>query len=57
MISFFKKNFVKSELKTASSIPNNFFFALSLQATWGVFDRENTLRRAMADTLHEAGHL
>merc|ERR1719510_2213253 len=28
-----------------------------LQATWGVFDRENTLRRAMADTLHEAGHL
>ena len=28
-----------------------------LQATWGVFDRENTLRRAMADSLHEAGHL
>ena len=29
----------------------------ALQATWGVFDRENTLRRAMADSLHEAGHL
>ena len=28
-----------------------------LQATWGVFDRENTLRRAMADSLNEAGHL
>lgn len=28
-----------------------------LQATWGVFDRDNTLRRAMADSLHEAGHI
>ena len=28
-----------------------------LQATWGVFDRDNTLRRAMADSLHEAGHV
>ena len=28
-----------------------------LQATWGVFDRDNTLRRAMSDSLHEAGHL
>ena len=28
-----------------------------LQATWGVFDRENTLRTAMADSLHEAGHM
>lgn len=28
-----------------------------LQATWGVFDRDNTLRRAMADSLHEAGHM
>lgn len=26
-----------------------------LQATWGVFDRDNSLRRAMSDTLHEAG--
>ena len=26
-----------------------------LQATWGVFDRDNTLRRAMAESLHEAG--
>lgn len=26
-----------------------------LQATWGVFDRDNTLRRALADTLHHAG--
>lgn len=28
-----------------------------LQATWGVFDRDNSLRRAMADSLHEAGHM
>ncbi len=28
-----------------------------LQATWGVFDRDNTLRRAMADSLHEASHV
>ncbi len=29
----------------------------ALQATWGVFDRDNTLRKAMADSLHEAGHV
>ena len=28
-----------------------------LQATWGVFDRDNTLRRAMAESLHEAGQM
>ena len=28
-----------------------------LQTTWGVFDRENTLRTAMADSLHGAGHM
>ena len=28
-----------------------------LQATWGVFDRDNVLRRAMSDSLHEAGQL
>lgn len=28
-----------------------------LQATWGVFDRDNTLRKAMADSLHEAANL
>ena len=28
-----------------------------LQATWSVFDRDNTLRKAMSDSLHEAGHL
>jgi len=28
-----------------------------LQATWGVFDRDNALRRAMYDSLREAGHL
>jgi len=27
-----------------------------LQATYGVFDRDNTMRRALGDTLHEAGH-
>jgi len=28
-----------------------------LQASWGVFDRDNTLRRAISDSLHEAGHI
>nr|CAD7434134.1 unnamed protein product [Timema monikensis] len=28
----------------------------AMQATWGVFDRDNTLRRALADSLHEGGH-
>ncbi|XP_018319117.1 ubiquitin thioesterase trabid [Agrilus planipennis] len=28
-----------------------------MQATWGVFDRDNTLRRALAETLGQAGHL
>ncbi|XP_076060831.1 ubiquitin thioesterase trabid [Oratosquilla oratoria] len=28
-----------------------------LQATWGVFDRENVLRRALADSLSEASHI
>ncbi|XP_040576778.1 ubiquitin thioesterase Zranb1 [Lepeophtheirus salmonis] len=28
-----------------------------LQSTWGVFDRDNTLRKAMSDSLHEAGHI
>nr|CAD7600958.1 unnamed protein product [Timema genevievae] len=27
----------------------------AMQATWGVFDRDNTLRRALADSLHEGG--
>lgn len=27
-----------------------------MQATWGVFDRDNTLRRALAETLVHAGH-
>ena len=27
-----------------------------LQTTWGVFDRENTLRRALFDSLHEAAN-
>lgn len=26
-----------------------------MQATWGVFDRDNTLRRALADSLQQAG--
>jgi ubiquitin thioesterase ZRANB1 len=26
-----------------------------LQASWGIMDRDNTLRRALADSLHEAG--
>eukprot|EP00092_Neocalanus_flemingeri_P044540 GFUD01049442.1.p1 GENE.GFUD01049442.1~~GFUD01049442.1.p1 ORF type:complete len:797 (+),score=258.60 GFUD01049442.1:140-2530(+) len=29
----------------------------ALQATWGVFDRDNTLRRAISDSLQEAGHV
>ncbi|KAK6622350.1 hypothetical protein RUM44_002161 [Polyplax serrata] len=29
----------------------------AMQATWGVFDRENVLRRALADSLHQGGHL
>ncbi|XP_023339439.1 ubiquitin thioesterase trabid [Eurytemora carolleeae] len=29
----------------------------ALQATWGVFDRDNMLRRALADSLTEAGHV
>ncbi|XP_063239510.1 LOW QUALITY PROTEIN: ubiquitin thioesterase trabid-like [Bacillus rossius redtenbacheri] len=29
----------------------------AMQATWGVFDRDNTLRRALADSLHQGGHL
>lgn len=28
-----------------------------MQATWGVFDRDNILRRALADTLQQAGQL
>ncbi|XP_055601944.1 ubiquitin thioesterase trabid-like [Uranotaenia lowii] len=27
----------------------------AMQATWGVFDRDNTLRRALADCLHQCG--
>ncbi|XP_037947775.1 ubiquitin thioesterase trabid [Teleopsis dalmanni] len=27
----------------------------AMQATWGVFDRDNTLRRALADSLHQSG--
>lgn len=27
-----------------------------MQATWGVFDRDNTLRRALAESLVHAGH-
>jgi len=26
-----------------------------LQASWGIMDRDNTLRRALADSLNEAG--
>lgn len=29
----------------------------ALQATWGIFDRDNMLRRALADSLSEAGHV
>ncbi|KAK0165232.1 hypothetical protein PV328_003767 [Microctonus aethiopoides] len=28
-----------------------------MQATWGVFDRDNTLRRALADSLQQAGQI
>lgn len=28
-----------------------------MQATWGVFDRDNTLRRALAETLAEGGEM
>ncbi|CAH2005090.1 unnamed protein product [Acanthoscelides obtectus] len=28
-----------------------------MQATWGVFDRDNTLRRALAESLAEGGHV
>ncbi|XP_055907627.1 ubiquitin thioesterase trabid isoform X1 [Eupeodes corollae] len=27
----------------------------AMQSTWGVFDRDNTLRRALADSLHQCG--
>ena len=30
---------------------------ITLQASWGVFDRDNTLRRAISDSLQEAGHV
>ena len=29
----------------------------NVQASWGVFDRDNTLRRAISDSLQEAGHV
>lgn len=29
----------------------------AMQATWGVFDRDNALRRALADSLHQGGHV
>lgn len=29
----------------------------AMQATWGVFDRDNVLRRALADSLHQCGHM
>ncbi|XP_055380961.1 ubiquitin thioesterase trabid isoform X2 [Condylostylus longicornis] len=29
----------------------------AMQATWGVFDRDNVLRRALADSLHQCGHI
>lgn len=28
-----------------------------MQATWGVFDRDNTLRRALAESLGQGGHM
>lgn len=28
-----------------------------MQATWGVFDRDNLLRRTLADSLHQCGHV
>lgn len=29
----------------------------TMQATWGIFDRDNVLRRALADSLHQCAHL
>jgi len=29
----------------------------AMQATWGVFDRDNLLRRALSDSLHQCGNL
>lgn len=29
----------------------------AMQATWGVFDRDNVLRRALADSLHQCAHM
>lgn len=29
----------------------------AMQATWGIFDRDNVLRRALADSLHQCAHL
>lgn len=29
----------------------------AMQATWGVFDRDNVLRRALSDSLHQCGHM
>lgn len=29
----------------------------AMQATWGVFDRDNVLRRILADSLHQCGHM
>lgn len=29
----------------------------AMQATWGVFDRDNILRRSLADSLHQCGHI
>lgn len=29
----------------------------AMQATWGVFDRDNILRRALSDSLHQCGHI
>jgi ubiquitin thioesterase ZRANB1 len=28
-----------------------------MQASWGVFDRDNILRRALSDSLHQCGNL
>jgi ubiquitin thioesterase ZRANB1 len=29
----------------------------AMQATWGVFDRDSTLRRALSDSLQQGGHV
>lgn len=29
----------------------------AMQATWGVFDRDNVLRRALSDSLHQCAHM